>query len=128
MNRSWKLAREKVEEEGRCRLCARSDHKLEAAHITGRRNDSKPPLRRIEGMGKGEVHPDRIIPLCGPSGDSRSCHNMYDSHRLDLRYSLTAWEWGQAIVDCGGFGLAERRIGGKAADAKRDYWLDKNYE
>lgn len=109
-------------------MCARSDRKLEAAHITGRRNDSKPPLRPVDGLTKGEVHPDRVVPLCGPSTDSRSCHNQYDSHRLDLRYSLTAEEWGQAIKDAGGFGLAERRLGGKAAEAKRDYWMDKNYD
>lgn len=128
MNRDWRLAREKVEREGRCRHCARSDRKLEAAHVTGRRNDRREPLRAVDGLTKGSVHPDRVIPLCGPSVDSGTCHNLYDSHRLDLRYVLTAEEWGQAIKDEGSFGLAERRIGGAARDAKYDYWMERNYE
>lgn len=128
IRRDWRAAREKVENEGRCRMCARSDRKLEAAHIIGRRNDVKAPLRPIAGSANGIVHPDRIVPLCGPHADSRSCHGMYDSFRLDLRYVLSAEEWGQAIKDAGGFGLAERRIGGRAADAKHDYWMNRNLD
>lgn len=128
LRREWKLAREKVEREGRCRHCARSDRKLEAAHVTGRRNDVKAPLRPVDGLGKGMVHPDRVVPLCGPSGDSRSCHSLYDAHRLDLRYVLSAEEWGQAIMDEGSYGLAEARLGGVAVTKKRDYWMDKNYD
>lgn len=126
--RDWSLAREKVEREGRCRFCARSDRKLEAAHVTGRRNDEKAPLRPVDGFRKGMVHPDRVIPLCGPSVNTGTCHNLYDSSRLDVRYVLSAEEWGQAIKDEGGYGLAERRLGGRAASAKRDYWMDRNLD
>lgn len=125
MRRDWTLARQKVEAEGRCRACARSDVKLEAAHVTGRRNDEKAPLRAIDGLTKGMVHPDRVFPLCGPSVNTGTCHNKYDASRLDARWILSREEWCQAIMDEGSFGAAEHRLGGRAERVLNDRWRDK---
>jgi hypothetical protein len=75
--REWALALTKVEEEGECRACRRSDVHLEAAHVLGREHDTKPPLvwdQARDGDWEWKapflVAPQRIIPLCGPVGDS----------------------------------------------------------
>ncbi len=82
--RDWSEARDKVEEEGRCRVCLVPDGSyvdgervyLEAAHIIGREHDEV-----IAGPKGGKtlvVGRDSVVPLC------RSCHAQYHAHRLDL--------------------------------------------
>jgi hypothetical protein len=90
MARDWSAARLKVDTEGRCRVCGRSNVKLDAAHIV--------PRSRVSAGGRGE-HPDNIVPLC-----HEPCHAAYDGHRLDILPYLTLGE--QAYV-VGLVGLAE---------------------
>lgn len=117
VRRDWSGARAKVDEERRCRLCGRTAYRLfsiglrlEAAHVVARRHDMSEPLRGPESWREGYVSPDRIVPLCGPVGDSRTCHDKYDKHRLDLGHRLTAEEWAQAVADAGSPALAMRRV------------------
>lgn len=56
--RDWKDAREKVEEEGRCRVC-HIERGLQAAHVTRREFDKPKP-----GQKTRWVNPDSIIPMC----------------------------------------------------------------
>lgn len=102
--RDWVAAREKVEAEGRCRVCGRT-FLLEAAHVIPR---SRVGIRG----GKGEA-PANIVPLCGadPYDGGSCCHGSYDSGTLDLRPFLTADEWAYA-VELVGLAEAERRVGG----------------
>lgn len=110
--RDWTEAREKVEREGRCRVCGQSAPKLEAAHVIGREHDEP----KVPGGKTLWVNPDRIVPLCGslnpPWGD-QDCHVEYDAHRLDLLPVLTLDEQLQAVRDAGGIALALRRVSGR---------------
>lgn len=92
LRRDWGEARQKVEEEGRCRvhLCPMTD--LQAAHIIGRTHDRKRPLMD-ETWPLGDVHPNRIVPLC------QGHHAEYDAHALDLLPYLTLHEVLQAVAD-----------------------------
>ena len=109
IRRDWHLALDKVHGEGRCRACGRQDVKLEAAHLAGREYD------RRSGY---VVLPERVIPLCGPVGDARSCHAIYDgpaSQRkmLGLIEKLEPEEVEQMVSDLGSLGLAWRRLTGE---------------
>lgn len=79
--RDWGPGREKVDAEGRCRnpKCARSDRKLDAAHLWHR------------SVGGG-MEADLIVPLCGPSTDDKTCHHAFDAGKLDLLGAITADE------------------------------------
>ncbi len=107
--RDWTDARAKVEEEGCCRICKRSDRKLEAAHILGREHDE--PKLKVEPI-TGElvpsktlhVEPDRIVPLCGPFPEG--CHGDVDYNRVNLVHYLTIDEQVQAVKDAGGIAPA----------------------
>jgi hypothetical protein len=110
LKRDWTDARAKVEAEGYCRLCKHPDtatHPLEAAHILGREYD-KPkrsaldPTNRV--LKELYVHPDRIVPLCGPFPDG--CHGDVDHHRVNLVHHLTLEEQLQAVKDAGGIAPA----------------------
>jgi hypothetical protein len=114
MKRDWKEARAKVTKEGQCRYCRSQIRPLEAAHLIGRAADKK------EG-NKAIVNPLSVIPLCGPFGDSDSCHTKYDHHQLDILPYLTAEEEVQAVRDAAtvrkgkGLAVAYRRLtGGKS--------------
>jgi 5-methylcytosine-specific restriction endonuclease McrA len=92
--RSWKEARQKVEDEGfRCRVC-RSSFQVEAAHVI--------PRSLAPGVGTN-MSADNIVPLC------RECHVEYDQHRLDLLPALTLPEQVAAVRQAGGIALAYRR-------------------
>lgn len=111
VRRDWTAANEKVEAEGECRVCGRSDLKLERAHVIGRFRDAeiRPGLRRVDA--------DSIVPLCGPFGDTDRCHTRYDRHALDLLPHLTLSEQVRAVQDAGGIEAARRRIiGNREAD------------
>lgn len=109
--RDWTDARAKVEEEGCCRLCKRSNRKLEAAHILGREHD-EPKVRHASAEGvilkELYVHPDRIVPLCGPFPEG--CHGDVDYHRVNLVHVLTLDEQLQAVKDAGGIAEAWRAL------------------
>lgn len=105
LRRNWQQALEKLASEGRCRACGRTDRKLDCAHVVGRARDER-------RAGYVIVNPDSIVPLCGPSTDSSSCHYLYDAHRLDLCGLLTVEESVQAVRDAGGLGAAYRRVTG----------------
>jgi hypothetical protein len=85
--RDWTQAREKVDAEGRCRVCGRSNVKIDAAHII--------PRSQV-APGPGE-HPDNIVPLC-----HERCHSAYDGGKLDLLPYLTLGEQGYAVSICPG--------------------------
>lgn len=111
--RDWTAARAKVEEEGCCRICKRTDRKLEAAHILGREHDE--PKTRIDA-GTGEliatkvlwVDPLRIFPACGPFPDG--CHGDADYRRINILPHLTLEEQIQAVKDAGGIEAARIRL------------------
>jgi hypothetical protein len=115
--REWALALTKVEEEGECRACRRSDVHLEAAHVLGREHDTKPPLvwdQARDGDWEWKapflVAPQRIIPLCGPVGDSESCHGLQHAGRLNVLKLLRIDEQLQAVADADGIELARVRL------------------
>ena len=110
IRRDWSDARQKVEDEGRCRRCLQPpsyDRKLEAAHVIGRRHDRP----RVEGSTTKVlyVHPDSVVPLCAtPQGDG--CHQLYDAHRISLLPFLTLAEQVRAVQDAGSIESARRRL------------------
>lgn len=111
--RNWTDARRKVEEEGCCRICKRSDRPLEAAHILGREHDE--PKIRVDSNGEIftssrvlYVHPDRIVPLCGPFPSG--CHGDIDMRRINVLPYLTLEEQLQAVKDAGSIEAARIRL------------------
>jgi 5-methylcytosine-specific restriction endonuclease McrA len=98
--RDWTLARQKVEEEGCCRVC-HATGRLEAAHIVGRAYDKDEEDVVI-------VDPDDVVPLC------KACHAAFDARRLDLLPYLTRAEQSRAVLHAGIVG-AMRRISGRRA-------------
>lgn len=124
--RDWHDARHKIEAEGACRVCGRTDEDLraagrpphervEAAHTLGRSHDEPHPdgrTRTVEftdGTTKVVpvlwVNPLDVVPL------DTECHRDYDSHRLNLKPYLTADELARAEALVGA-GQAERRLMG----------------
>jgi hypothetical protein len=107
-DRDWTDARAKVEEEGSCRICKREatpKHPLEAAHILGREHDEPKVSKRTgEILKELYVHPDRIVPLCGPF--PAGCHGDVDHNRVNLVHHLTIEEQVQAVKDAGGIAPA----------------------
>src|SRR6185437_16874831 len=97
--RDWSLAITKVEEEGCCRICKRTDRKLDASHILGREHDE--PKVGADGRPLKEllVHPARIIPACGPY--PLHCHGAQHRHEVDTLRYLTLEEQLMAVKDAG---------------------------
>lgn len=121
IERHWVAARDKVGFEGRCRVCRKriGEAKIEAAHVLNREHDRRPGLREhgyiAVAFAKPDptvVHPDRVVPLCGPATDPTTCHGQYDGHRLDLLPHLTREEQTQAVADVG-IEAARRRVTGE---------------
>lgn len=111
--RQWDDARNKVEEEGCCRVCGipGGSHidgqrvHIEAAHTIGRAKQDE----IVVGPRGGEiltVKPESIIPLCG------DCHRQYDARRLDLLAYLTLPEQVNAVEAAGGIYAANERLSG----------------
>jgi 5-methylcytosine-specific restriction endonuclease McrA len=92
--RDWREARQKVEDEGRCRVCRTSSGPIDAAHVI--------PRSLAPGVGTN-MGAENIVPLC------RECHVEYDQHRLDLLPVLTLPEQVAAVRQAGGIALAYRR-------------------
>lgn len=106
--RDWSLAITKVEEEGCCRICKRTDRKLDASHVLGREHDE--PKVGADGRPLKElfVHPDRIIPACGPFPEG--CHGAMHRHEVDVLQNLTLDEQLQAVKDAGSIEAAHIRL------------------
>lgn len=106
--RDWSLAITKVEEEACCRICKRSDCKLDAAHVLGREHDEP----KVDGDGRPLkellVHPDRVFPACGPFPNG--CHGDVDMKRVNYLPYLTLPEQLKAVEDCGGIAPAYMRL------------------
>jgi hypothetical protein len=107
-DRDWSLAQTKKEEEGCCRICKRTDLPLESAHILGREHDE--PKLGADGWPLKEllVHPDRIIPACGPFPGG--CHGAMHRHEVDVLQNLTLEEQLQAVKDAGSIEAAHIRL------------------
>jgi len=110
--RDWTDALAKVQDEGECRICGRTEG-LEAAHIMGRSHD-EPKLGK-DGWPLKELYvdPDRICPLCAAwsgYGQGKWCHEMVDAHELDLLPFLTTSEQVRAVADAGSIETARRRL------------------
>ena len=75
MTRDWSDI--DIDSDTPCRICG-SQGQTTRAHLAGRRYDEK------VGKGRWKVHPDDVIPLCGPVGDSFSCHSRFDNGDLDV--------------------------------------------
>lgn len=95
--RDWSDAREKVEDEGRCRVC-HIERGLQAAHVTRRSFDQPRPGRKTLW-----VNPDSIIPLCPP------CHTAYDHHEISILAHLTHAEQVKALEDMGTIEAVRKR-------------------
>lgn len=105
VKRNWKAFRQKVVDEGKCRVCS-STRQLEAAHIIPRSQVSP---------GPGE-DPRNCLPLCGgPSG----CHSQYDiadprtGRTLDLIPYTTSEEASYAVQLVGLERAYRRLVGGR---------------
>ncbi len=101
LRREWGEARQKLADEGVCRVCGTA-RSLEAAHVAGRKYDER------VSKNKAVVHPDDIVPLC------RDHHTDFDHHKLDLLPYLTVPEQVRAVAHLGIMG-ALRRISGREA-------------
>jgi hypothetical protein len=113
VKRSRESARDKVEEEGRCRACLAPDGevddgdviRIQAAHTIGREHDEV----RVGSKG-GEtlfVRRESVVPLC------QFCHIQYDARRLDLLPYLFLPEQLDAVRAAGGIERAHRRLTGE---------------
>jgi len=112
LRRDWSDARVKVAEEGCCRLCGHipaSESLLEAAHVIGRKHD--PILSGPNGGKYVYVHPDSIIPLCGPFTHG-NCHMRYDRGEVDLLPFLRLHEQVRAVEDADGIISALKKTTG----------------
>lgn len=112
MKRNWSEAEGKRTEA--CRYCERTDRPIELAHVIGRTADKRSPVRLLGRNWSTPstvwVHPDRVVPLCGPFGDPEACHTKYDHHEISLIGYLTLDEEAQAVHDALGLENARIRI------------------
>lgn len=92
--RNWRPMRDKVEAEGRCRVCRTASEPIDAAHVI--------PRSLAPGVGNN-MEPENCVPLC------RTCHQRYDLHQLSLLEHLTLPEQLAAVEQAGGIALAYRR-------------------
>ena len=95
MRRDWSEAREKVENEGRCRVCKASGP-LDAAHVIPRSANGS-----VDNMSHLSV-----IPLC------RICHSRQHTAKLDILPFLTLDEQMAAVRAAGGIVSAYRHTTG----------------
>lgn len=114
IKRDWSLANE-FKRTKQCRVCGKvagQVEKFELAHVIGTEHDLKDcSITEWQGhsVRLAVVRPSRVITLCGPAVNTGTCHNLYDSHRLDIWDDLTDVEKDQAIEDAGGIGPALHR-------------------
>lgn len=89
--RDWRDANE--QKRGPCRVCG-EPYNVELAHLVGREFDPKRGSVRY-------VRPDSIVPLCGPSTDTTTCHGLQHAGLLDLIPHTTKEEQACAVLDIG---------------------------
>lgn len=102
--RDWSDAQAKLEDEAACRVCDKRID-LEKCHISGRKYD-QPRFDQKQLY----VDPRDIVILCGPSTDSRSCHNRFDSGQIDLQEHLTTEEQARCVEVLGSIENARMRL------------------
>lgn len=95
--RDFRLAVQKKNYEGRCRVCKTTDS-LECAHVIP---------RALSEPGGGLVKEEATVPLC------TACHGAYDANRLDLLPYLKLHEQVAAVEPAGGLYRAYKRITGE---------------
>jgi len=95
--RDWTEAREKVEAEGRCRVCKSASHGLDSAHV----------IPRSIAPAESNMSADSIVPLC------RICHTAFDAHEFSLLEHLTLDEQLAAVRAAGSLDRARRIITGE---------------
>lgn len=95
--------RQKVEDEGKCRVCGAPARQCDAAHTWDR------------SLGKSKFDdPDLTVPLCSEiKGALECCHNKYDKRQLDLLPYLTLDEQVAMVRAAGGIERARKRAIGK---------------
>lgn len=131
VRRDWAEAREKVDEEGKCRGCGRNPYyaRLEAAHIVGREHDQESACRTCGGDGCSNcngygvviyVNPLDIVPLCGPATTSSTCHGKQHDHLLDLLPLLTAAEQVRAVALVGSIAGAYVKLAGRLPGSQEE--------
>lgn len=114
LHKNWDLANAEKRRPV-CRVCGKvvgQVVKFELAHVIGQKCDLKDvSICEVDGhsVRVAVVKPDRVVNLCGPQVNTGTCHNLYDSHRLDIWDFLTQAEKDQAIADAGGIGPALHR-------------------
>jgi hypothetical protein len=107
--RDWTDAQAKVDQEGCCRICKRTDRPLEATHILGREHD-EPKVSKQTGEILTELYvdPDRVFPACGPFPEG--CHGDAEYRRINVLLYLTLEEQIRAVKDAGGIAPAVMRL------------------
>lgn len=94
--------RQKVEDEGCCRVCKASAYQCDSAHLWDR------------GMKGGKFDdPDIIVPLCSAFKGGPGCHDKYDARALDILPYLTLDEQISLVRYAGGIERARKRAIGK---------------
>lgn len=105
VRRDWSSANAHHRPDGyaSCRVCG-SNEGVELAHLAGREHDFTPALG-FEEIPLIRSHlfvaPTRCAPLCGPSVDTGTCHNLHHAGRLELAPHLTREEEIQLVADIG---------------------------
>lgn len=97
----WTDAISKLSSEGQCRVCGRSDVKLEAAHTAGRKYDD----RKGNSQTTHKVERVATVPLC------KSCHMKFDARALDLLPYLDQAEQAYVVFRMGIVRAYERLTG-----------------
>lgn len=104
-------ARQKVEAEGVCRVCGLGGpERLDAAHLWDR------------SLGGPDFDdPDGIVPLCSTikGAEGAGCHDLYDSHQLDLLGELTSAEQVALVRYAGSIERARARAIGRGRTSSR---------
>jgi hypothetical protein len=114
--RDWSGALDKIEEEGRCRVCKIPDGavadgqrvRLECAHTISRQAQDEERTGPRGGVVL-VVKRESAVPLC------QDCHRAYDARRLDLLPHLFLPEQVEAVRAAGGIASANRRLSGSRA-------------
>lgn len=101
MSRDWSAVT--IDSDTACRVCG-SQGQTTRAHLSRRCHDEK------VGRGRWVVHPDDVIPLCGPVGAPGSCHTLFDNGRLDVLGYATVEEQVRVVQHLGGIEAARMRL------------------
>lgn len=100
LKRDWTDAEEK---RTYCRICGTFSN-VELAHVMGRKYDQP----KTPGSKTLYVHPDSVVPLCGPFPEG--CHGDQEHGRVDLLPYLTPDEQLRAVYEAGSIDTARRRL------------------